>query len=170
MVQRIRSVTAAILTYVATPDIPPSSNSPPSRPHATADRIAGSSGTDRTDLKQFCPMRTDGISMNHSRLLIVLLAAVACMGTWIYHDATVAQERAIPISGTQWEYKIMYPLTLAELAVAPVAWDPDADEYTTEVEEKALNKLGAENWELVNVMHLGVLRYHYSFKRPKSLK
>src|SRR5260221_97958 len=78
-------------------------------PHATASRIAGSSGIDRTELKQFCLMRTDGISMNHSRRLIILLVAVACIGTWIYHDVTVAQERAIPVPGTQWEYKIMFP-------------------------------------------------------------
>ena len=107
--------------------------------------------------------------MNHSRLLMVLLAGTACIATWVYHDATLAQEKASRAQGMQWEYKIMYPLTLAKLAVAPEAWDPDG-EYTTEIEEKGLNKLGAENWELVNVMSLGVTRYHYAFKRPKAPK
>ena len=41
MVRRILSVTAAILTYVAIPDISTRSNSSPSRPHATAGMIAG---------------------------------------------------------------------------------------------------------------------------------
>ena len=105
--------------------------------------------------------------MNHSRLLIVVLVVVACMGTWIYHDVTVAQERAIPFPGTQWEYKIMFPADIAQLAAAP---DKPGSGYPAEVEEEGLNKLGAENWELVDVAYLGVTTYHYSFKRPKTPK
>jgi hypothetical protein len=129
--------------------------------------MPGSSGIDRTDLKQFYPMRSDGISMNHSRLLIVLLVAVACTATWIYRDVAFAQERATPISGTQWEYKIMFPTDIAILAAAP---NKPSSVYSTEVEEMGLNKLGAENWELVDVAYLGVTTYHYSFKRPKTPK
>ena len=105
--------------------------------------------------------------MNHSRRLIILLVAVASMGTWIYHDVTVAQERAIPIRGTQWEYKIMFPTDIAILAAAP---NKPSDVFSTEVEETGLNKLGAENWELVDVAYLGPTTYHYSFKRPKTPK
>jgi hypothetical protein len=112
-------------------------------------------------------MRTDGISMNHSRLLIVLSVAVACLGTWIYHDVTVAQERAIPIPGTQWEYKIMYGADLVELAAAP---DKPGSDNSIAVVEKGLNKLGAENWELVDVTYLGVNTFQYSLKRPKTSK
>ena len=107
--------------------------------------------------------------MNHSRLAIATLAAVACLATWLCRDATPAQEKVSRAPGTQWEYKIMFGRDLAELAAAPNPYDPNTDN-TNEVEEKGLNKLGAENWELVDVMYVGPNAYHYSFKRPKTPK
>lgn len=89
------------------------------------------------------------------------------MGTWIYHDVTVAQERAAPVPATQWDYKIIYGLDLVELAAAP---DKPGSDNSTQVMEKGLNKLGAENWELVDVTYLGVNTFQYSFKRPKTPK
>jgi hypothetical protein len=94
------------------------------------------------------------------------VAAVTCLATWISRDATLAQEKET--AGAKWEYKIMSSEDLAKISA------PDnfkvRSAYEQEEEEKGLNKLATENWELVNVAPSPPYTYRYVFKRLKAAK
>ena len=106
--------------------------------------------------------------MNRSRLLLLTSIAVACLATWVSRGSTFAQEKRITGSTAQWDYKIMSSDDLARLG-APNGFKPQSG-YANEVEEKGLNKLGAENWELVGVTTYGPYSFRYFFKRSKAEK
>jgi hypothetical protein len=104
--------------------------------------------------------------MNRSRLLILTIAAVVSLATWIFRDATLAQEKGT--AGATWEYKIMDSGDLAKIA-APDNFKVQSA-YDKEEEEKGLNKLATETWEMVAVAPSPPYTYRYVFKRPKAAK
>ncbi len=81
--------------------------------------------------------------------------------TWISRDATLAQEKGN--AAAKWEYKIMNSGDLAKIA-APDKFKVRSA-YEHEEEEKGLNKLAMDNWELVDVQPSPPYTYRYVFKR-----
>jgi len=105
--------------------------------------------------------------MTRSRFLLPVVFAVACLGTWIIcRNDLLAQQKPPHRTGNQWEYKVVYEKEIAELG------SPHDGDVGFESEQRGLDKMGSEGWELVAICDLSPgsqrdARWYY-LKRPKS--
>ena len=101
--------------------------------------------------------------MNRLRVLFMLVAVVVCSALCISRDSLTAQEKAVPVATTEWEYKLMDDHAFFEL------FPKEGKLNYGHMVEAGVNKLGAEGWELIAVLKPGQ-ELAYFFKRPKAAR